>query len=383
MTKYKKINLKNQNDILKKILSSNITIHPRKVDKPIILYGAGSLGKMAKEFFDYIRIPFLYVIDKNADKYKSDEYWSGIKIIHPDEVKEMDKKNCLLLICVVTTPIVALRNQLIKDGWKDVVPFYDVSQYYKNKYPINNGWSVNKFNNKEKDLVKKVFNSLSDNISRSYYLRFLAWRKLRAEILFDDDSINNDNRFFIPEILNNLNKNEVFVDCGAHKGSVTEKFLKFVKNKYKAVYAIEPDTPNYKILREKLKNKPDIKIIQRALSDKNGKEKFEEGFDFLSKLTPKGKKLIKTIKLDSLNIDATFIKMHLEGKELDALKGSIKTIKKHRPIIVATIYHNTDGIWKTPLFLMNNIKNYKYYIRTHSWAGTGAVLYCLPEEKFK
>jgi len=157
--------------------------------------------------------------------------------------------------------------------------------------------------------------------------------------------------------------------------------LKIVKNKYKAVYAIEPDNASFKILEKKLGNTEKIKTIKFALSNKNSKEKFYDGFDFASKIDKKGKNLIKTAKLDSLNIEATFIKMHLEGGELNALKGATKTIKRQRPIVAVTLYHNQDGVWKIPLFLINNTKNYRYYMRMHSWAGTGAVFYAIPEEK--
>lgn len=372
---------KNEGKFLESILSSKIKLLPRKIDKPIILYGAGNLGKMAKDFLDYLDIPFLYVVDENVSKYKNDKYWFRTKIINPSKVKEIDKKNCLLLICVVTIPIIDLRSRLMSDGWKDVAIFYDVSQYYHNKYPLNNGWFLKTLKDREKRIIKKVSLLLADNVSRIYYLRFLAWRRLRVELLFENKLITNNNRFFIPEILRILDKNEVFVDCGAYKGHVVEKFLKIVKNKYKMIYAIEPDNASFKILEKQFENNIRVKTISYALSNKDGKGKFYNGFDFTSQLNGNGKKIINTTKLDSLNIEATFIKIHLEGGELRALSGAIKTIIKYRPIIAVTLYHNSDGIWKIPIFLMNKTKNYSYYLRQHSWAGTGAVLYAIPKER--
>lgn len=375
--------LKDGGNFLNKILSSNYDFQPRKIDKPVILYGAGNLGKMAKSFFNYLNIPFLYVVDKNASKYKykTDEFWGKTRIIHPDDVKEKEKKNCLLIVCVVTTPLIVLRNELKNNGWEDVAFFYDVSQSYCAQYPLNNGWCLDKLNENDKKLIKKVFLSLIDDVSRAYYLQFLAWRKLRVELLFDGLEINNNNRFFIPEIINVLRKNEVFVDCGAHKGSVTKKFIQIVNNKYEAIYAIEPDCDNFEILEIQLKDFFNVKTIKCALSEKNGEEKFYQGFDFASKLCKNGSVLVKTTPLDDLNIKATFIKMHLEGGELNALKGAVNTIRKCRPIIAVTIYHNSEGVWEIPFFLISNIKNYKYYLRLHSWGGTGAVFYALPEER--
>lgn len=61
---------KDELDLLEKILSSNCELQPKKINKPVILYGAGSLGRMAKKFFNYLNIPFLYLVDKNANQLK-------------------------------------------------------------------------------------------------------------------------------------------------------------------------------------------------------------------------------------------------------------------------------------------------------------------------
>ncbi|MFA6096769.1 MAG: FkbM family methyltransferase [Candidatus Paceibacterota bacterium] len=380
-TSIKVSSLRSGDELLEGILSSDRELFPRKIDRPVVLYGAGSLGKMAKNFFDYLHMPYLYVVDKNAAQYKKDKYWQGVNIIHPSEVKETDKTNCLLVICIVTIPLIALRDQLRDDGWGDVAFFYDVSEFYSNRYPINNGWFLNKINENEKKAIGKVYSSFADDTSRLYYLQFLAWRKLRIELLFESLEVNNDNRFFIPEVVSVLHGDEVFVDCGAHWGFVMEKFVKVVEHRYKALYAIEPDSNNVKMLEERLKNISSIKILKCALGDVNGEGKFYQGFDYASKLSENGGDLVKITTLDRMNIPATFIKLHLEGGDLKALKGAVNTIREYRPIIAVTIYHNADGVWETPYFLMSNTRNYKYYLRLHSWGGTGAVLYAIPKER--
>ena len=370
-------------DLLENILSADLELHPRKVDKPVILYGAGDLGKMAKGFFDYLDMPFQYVVDEDAARLKADKGWQGINIIHPNAVNIKDKKNALLVICIVTTPLIALRDRLKSDGWEDVAFFYDVSEAYSGRHPMSNGWFLSKPSARDKELMIKAYFSLNDDISRMHYLQFLAWRRLRVEILSGDIEINAGNRFFIPEVASVLDEHEVFVDCGAHKGSVTKKFLEIVKNKYGDIYAIEPDRESFELCKSALKGIKDITMIRDALSDRNGEEKFYQGFDFASELNTSGNAKVKTTTLDSLHIPATFIKMHIEGGELGALKGAVATIQKYRPILALTIYHNSDGAWKIPLFLMENAKDYIYCVRSHSWGGTGAVLYAIPNERYK
>ncbi len=372
-----------KDELLLDILSSTIELSPRKIDKPAILYGAGSLGKMAKDFFEYVGIPFSYVVDRNASQCKTDGHWRNIKIIHPSDASKTDKKDSLLVICIVTIPLIRLQDELRNDGWENIAFFYDVSEAYRDQYPLSNGWFLCKFDEGEKAAVAEVFSSLTDEISRAHYLQFLAWRRLRVELLFENLEVNVNNRFFIQEVTDVLNESEVFVDCGAHKGAVSNKFLELVGDKYDAVYAFEPDSGTFATLSKEFEHIPDIKTVKCALGDKNGREKFSQGFDFASKLSKAGKDLTRTVTLDSLNIPATFIKMHLEGGELDALKGAVRTMQKYRPIMAVTIYHNPDGVWKIPLFFINNVQDYKYLLRLHSWGGTGAVFYAIPKERLK
>ena len=89
---------------------------------------------------------------------------------------------------------------------------------------------------------------------------------------------------------------------------------------------------------------------------------------------------VRTRPLDALGVSPTFIKLHLEGAELVALKGA-RTLLAARPIVAATVYHNADGIWRTAAWLMETLTDYRFLFRTHSWCGTGAVIYAIPHER--
>jgi hypothetical protein len=85
--------------------------------------------------------------------------------------------------------------------------------------------------------------------------------------------------------------------------------------------------------------------------------------------------------LDALGLSPTFVKLHLEGAELGALKGARQTLVAGRPLVVATVYHNDDGIWKTARWLMETLTGFRFLFRLHSWCGTGAVIYAIPNER--
>ena len=52
------------------------------------------------------------------------------------------------------------------------------------------------------------------------------------------------NRFFVPEVADVLGPAEVFIDAGAHHGSVIEAFIMRTKGAFKQIVAIEPDPSN-------------------------------------------------------------------------------------------------------------------------------------------
>jgi hypothetical protein len=90
---------------------------------------------------------------------------------------------------------------------------------------------------------------------------------------------------------------------------------------------------------------------------------------------------ITTRPLDAFGLSPTFVKLHLEGAELPALMGARDTLLASRPIVAATVYHNADGVWKTPLWLMENLPDYRFLFRIHAWCGNGAVVYAIPKER--
>ena len=94
---------------------------------------------------------------------------------------------------------------------------------------------------------------------------------------------------------------------------------------------------------------------------------------------------VEIVNLDEflINLYPTFIKVHVEGMELNVLKGSMKIICKSRPILVITTYHNSDGVYKIPELLINNLNDYSFYFRLHGYCGTQSVLYAIPNERKK
>ena len=217
-------------------------------------------------------------------------------------------------------------------------------------------------------------------MSKEHYIQFYNWHKEYKEKINEHFPINCNNRYFIPEITNILHNKEVFVDAGAYDGRVSLKFVNITNNQYDSVHCFEPDKHNFNLLKQ---NTRKIKRLYRhniILGKKNGKIGFNFNYGYMSNVKKTGQKF-DIIKLDSLTIKPTIIKYHLEGYELEAIKGSKEIIEKYRPIIITTAYHTKDGIAKLPLYLINKLRDYSLLWRNHNYMGQGAVIYCIPKER--
>lgn len=353
-------------------------------DMPLALYGAGNLGQMAREFLAEVGRDFDYVIDRNAEALRAHPLWRDKPVYSPDAVPDHLKRSHLVLVTVVTASYVPLQAMLDGLGFAHVAPFYDFAENFRAVHSLSNGWYSQPLGETDRQNASRVLSGFADDVSRALHLQFAAWRCLRQEWTFDNTVVANDNRFFIPELLAALEPDPAFLDGGAHHGSVSIA-LDALRPGWREIVAIEPDTANRAILETTLGARwPDdarVRIVDKPLGAAPGRANFHSGLGYASQLSPIGRDMLDVTTLDALGVEPSFVKLHLEGGELDALKGGLQTFRAMRPIIAATVYHNADGIWKTPLWLMENLADYQVLFRTHSWCGTGAVVYAIPNEK--
>ncbi len=171
-----------------------------------------------------------------------------------------------------------------------------------------------------------------------------------------------------------------FIDVGAHKGEFLSYLLKL---KYKKIYCFEPQKNVFQILYKNYKKNKKVKLFNIGLSDKSIKKTF-----YINKLTftstfSKSKNtlfskfkrivlnsdnfftdkyLIKTKKLDEIlkneKINNIFLKVDVEGFELNVLKGAKKLISKKTKFILVErhffqLYEN-DSTNDVDIFLRKN-----------------------------
>lgn len=369
--------------LLDQLVSHRSTVGPQPVDRPLVLYGAGKLGRMACELFQRLQIPIVYVMDQSP---QGGLLFDTIPVIQSETAGDSDRETALVAVCVVNAAYEPIRDELASQGWRHILPVYDVLDAYSDRLPMGNGWFAGRLNEEDIANIGEVLAGWSDDWSRAAHVQFLAWRLHRLEWEFRDAPVCIDDRYFIEPICRALGEQERFLDAGAHHGHVSARWLKLMQNRFEGIVAVEADSHNARQLKEWIVTLPagvrdKVLVHEYALAAEVGTRPFSHGSDLSSRIMSQSDGFVSCYRIDDLGFPFTFGKIHLEGGELEALQGGSETLQRQRPLLAVTVYHNTDGLWRTPRFLMELLPDYRFLMRLHAWCGTGAVMYAIPNER--
>ncbi|MNO27494.1 hypothetical protein D3C76_173700 [compost metagenome] len=287
----------------------------------LIIYGAGEWGKSLLNVLSF-EVKWYGFCDKDSEKQKST--YCGLPVISPEQLIDNHKDDIVIIASVQYKD--EIYNELIVSGF-----------------------------NSEHILF---FNS--DPYSLTHFL--------------------NDKQYFEESIVI-PNDNEVFVDAGCFDFGNSLVFKKWSNNSYEKIYAFEPDPLNYKKCKEVILEKgvKNVEMINAGLWSENTTLHFNADGSGGSSIEMDGTSNVNVVSLDSVlnGQRASFIKMDIEGAEMEALQGAQNTIVKHRPRLAICIYHKPEDILEIPLYLKSLVPDYKFYIRHYSNYTIETVLYAI------
>lgn len=179
-------------------------------------------------------------------------------------------------------------------------------------------------------------------------------------------------------------ESEHFVDCGAADGDSISEFIKWQPS-FCRITAFEPDPENRRKLTDLFGGVEKIAINPAAISDHYGIARFSATGDETAHIGPSGEVEVRLLKIDDVcrRNAPTFIKMDVEGSELEGLWGARQTIRKHQPVLAICAYHTDDHIWQIPLLIHALNPNYKLYLRRYLEQPWEMVWYAVPVERVK
>ena len=177
---------------------------------------------------------------------------------------------------------------------------------------------------------------------------------------------------------------ETFIDAGAFDLTTSIRFAQqCIKNHVSdfRVYAFEPDKISYERCMNIREQYPEMKIelINCGLWSSNTISGFNSTGRGGSSINEQGSDVIQCVSLDSYVMEkVTFIKMDIEGAELEALKGCQNTIRNYKPKLAICVYHKPEDIIEIPQYIKQLVPEYRLYLRHYSNARNETILYALP-----
>ncbi len=176
-----------------------------------------------------------------------------------------------------------------------------------------------------------------------------------------------------------LGENESYLDLGAYRGDTVEEFLQHCGGKYGSITALEPDRRTFKKLCAYLENVPKSNAYQKAIYSESKTLIFSSKAGRQSTISSNGEE-IEAVSVDELcgNKAVTYIKMDVEGAEIEAVEGAKKTLKNQKPKLNIALYHRSRDIFEIPLKIAKINPEYKFYIRRHPYIPCWDMnLYCI------
>ena len=174
---------------------------------------------------------------------------------------------------------------------------------------------------------------------------------------------------------------DIVFDIGAYVGDTALWFSKAVGPQGK-VYAFEPEPSNFEKLKANLERNKVTNVIplHLALSENEGEMQIASGGGGSAITETAGDTSVKVTTIDRF-VEANklprvdFIKMDVEGYELNVLIGASETIQKFKPKLAICAYHKGDDLITLPQFIRSLVPSYNFYLRhcTPGWGDT--VLY--------
>ena len=310
-------------------------------------YAIYGTGECALEIYYKLKDKMTYFIDDNP----RDLYEGYAFPINNDMLKDV---TVLMGVFNEHVDPEKIKKELFNVGYTDIMDYIDVHKWLKlpDRFWLNND--------------KKCIN------------RHLA--------VLNETYVDTKNKYF-PKDFPTVTSPLSFIDCGAYDGDTIRKIIAS-KIDVKGIIAYEPCIDNYNKLSKYISNldmkrKFGIIALPYALWSRTRRSMFD-GMGENGKLAKTGEESVQCYRLDDSmflleKCEPNYIKMDIEGAELEALKGARETITKFMPQLAIALYHRPNDLFLIPALIKSWDLPYDYYIRSHGYNGLELFLYCVPK----
>lgn len=329
----------------------------------IVLFGAGNYILESIEAFDRKRI--IAILDNDPNKWGQEI--EGLKVQAPKHFfkKEVDRNYAVVLS--TSGYQYEIVTDLVTNGWIckeqlfSLCPDYQEDKMYRYKDIFNH-----------LELIEKAYELFEDEESKAYYLNSLIARITHQPLYLMPNKNMQQPYCYSGKKMICPSSGDYVLDCGAYIGDTAQIFIKMMKNKG-IIYCLEPFEGNFARLDQWVKKSRLGKIVkpyQVAVSNRDENMIVSAGNQVSMRanirVCENEKNEVYVSKIDNMQGDifekVDFIKMDVEGEEMNALDGARHTIATYKPRMMISAYHETKHLWEIPLRIKEILPEYKIFL---------------------
>lgn len=347
---------------------------------PLVLFGAGNLGRKTARVLREFGRPPLALADNN--RARSGTTLDGVPILSPEDAvaKHGDATFLVTIWGSGTHRFDATRAQLQALGASRVTHAGFLFWKHPERLLPHYAMDLPERVLQRRDDARRAYDLFADDASRAEYLAQLRWR-LRLD--FENLPSPASTREYFAHDLFNTRDDESFVDGGAFDGDTVAAFIEACGGRYARITAIEADPTNARALRARVASIPRVTVHEVAVAEREETLRFSASGTASSAVSRAGSIDVRATALDTLFADepTSLIKLDVEGAELDAIRGARATITRDRPVLAVCAYHTQDHLFAVPLLLAELAPEHRLFLRAHREECFDLVCYAVPPER--
>lgn len=352
-------------------------------ERSLVLFGAGGLGRRTLAGLRRVGIEPRAFCDNSPGLWGRQV--DGVLVYSPQDAAERFRTNCAFVITIWNgqgKDRMAQRvRQLTGLGCERVFSagflFWKYHETFLPYYPLDLPHKLLL----RKSETKAVFHLWEDETSRREYVAQIAFR-----LYLDYDSLGSPAefpRYFPPELFH-LTSHETLIDCGAFDGDTIVSFIAERGSAFDRIVVFEPDPLNWCKLQNTLAALPagirsKVAAFPYAVGASTATVRFNVTGTDLSAIGS-GTLSVNCVELDQILASEapTLMKFDIEGAELDALAGGRDVIRRNRPILAVSAYHQQSHLWDVPSAIQSIAEGYRYLLRPQGAEWWDLVCYAVP-----
>lgn len=338
-----------------------------QIDRGALVY---VLGKNKESLHLISNLKVVGLVD---DYSPSNSVWNGVNVIHSQALPP----GVFVINCSTSIAPLSAQNRMNSIQEVQCIAYSDLLRNREYSLPLPSFVQEARqdfSDNHEK--FRWIFAKLNDEVSLQVFNNIMSYRLTADSSWMEGFEIRLTDQYFEP-FYGSLD-NKVIVDCGGFDGDTTEQFKLRYPN-YKKIFLFEPSTQNIEKAKQRLAGSRDIHYIEYGVSNEAGVLYFNDAAGSASSISDVGGAKIQVTTLDTyIHEEVNFIKMDLEGWEINALKGAKRLISQYSPILAIAVYHTISDFWKIPEYILSVNSNYDVYLRHYTEGWSETVMYFVP-----